>query len=175
MTEPNLVLYVATYDDTATAEEDFKALKAEQSSSELIVVGAVVMDRAADGSVDVKEHGATPVVGGTALGAVGGLVVGLFAPPLLLATAVGAGIGAGIGELEKRHQEKQMGVEVEQYLPPGTSAVVVLLDDAYADRVEKTLGKASKSISKAVDSGDVDTIQAAITKAGGKIEDSIES
>jgi uncharacterized membrane protein len=83
MTEPNLSLYVATYDDTATAEEDFKALKAAQSSSELIVVGAVVMDRAADGSVDVKEHGATAVAGGTALGAVGGLVVGLFAPPLL--------------------------------------------------------------------------------------------
>ncbi|HVD69231.1 MAG TPA: DUF1269 domain-containing protein, partial [Actinomycetota bacterium] len=143
--------------------------------SELIVVGAVVMDRAADGSVDVKEHGATAVAGGTALGAVGGLVVGLFAPPLLLATAVGAGIGAGIGELEKRHQEKKMGVEVEEYLPPGTSAVVVLLDDACADRVEKTLGKASKSISKAVDSGDVDAIQDAITKAGGKVEDSLES
>ena len=44
-----------------------------------------------------------------------------------------------------------------------------------ADRVEKTLGKASKSISKAVDAGDYDTIQDAITKAGGKVEDSLES
>ena len=55
------------------------------------------------------------------LGGTAGLVVGLFAPPLLAATAVGAGIGAVAGHLSKRHAEKKMGVELEEYLPPGSS------------------------------------------------------
>jgi hypothetical protein len=72
---------------------------------------AVVLDRDAEGTVTVKEHG-------------GGLVVGLFAPPLLMATAVGAGIGADICKIMKRHEEKAIGVEAEDWLPAGSSAIV---------------------------------------------------
>ncbi|HEY5880467.1 MAG TPA: hypothetical protein VIU11_16275, partial [Nakamurella sp.] len=83
---------VAAYgDDTAAAAEDFRAIK---DLDDVSVVAAVVLDRDARGDVHVKEHGGGLVAAGSAVGAVGGLVVGLFAPPLLLATAVGAGIGA---------------------------------------------------------------------------------
>ena len=87
------------------------------------------------------------------LGGTAGLVVGLFAPPLLAATAVGAGIGAVVGRLSKRHEEKELGVELEEYLAPGTSAVVVVADDVYADRVEDALVKADKRVNKAIDAG----------------------
>ena len=175
MSDPNLVLYVASYGDATSAEQDFAALKSAQDSTELVVVGAVVMKRSADGKVDVKEHGPTAVGGLATIGGIGGLVVGLFAPPLLLATAVGAGIGAGIGALVKRHQEKQMGVDMEEYLPPGSSAIVVVLDDQYLDRVEKTLAKATKNVNKAIDSGDYDQLQAAIAKGGADVEASLKS
>ena len=56
-------------------------------------------------SVRDQEH----IVGGAAtLGGGVGLLVGLFAPPLLAATAVGAGIGAIVGGLlafERGHSE----------------------------------------------------------------------
>ena len=104
-----------------------------------------------------------------------GLVVGLFAPPLLLSTAVGAGIGALIGDLTKKHEEKQLGVDVDEYLPSGSSAIVVVLDDQYLDRVDKTLTKANKKINKAIDSGDYDKIRKAIADAGDNVSDAIES
>ena len=111
MTEANLILFVATYgDDSGAAAEDFRAL---EGIGDTAVLAAVVLQRDADGKVDVKEHGGGLVAAGTGLGAVGGLVAGLFAPPLLLATAVGAGIGAGVGKLVKRHEEKQIGVAAE--------------------------------------------------------------
>ena len=120
MADQNLQLYVASYDDPAAAEADFKSLKAAQAAEDFAVVGAVVASRNDAGEVTVNEHGAaSPVAGGTKLGVVGGLVVGLFAPPLLLSTAIGAGIGAGIGGLKKRHEEKQLGVNLEEYLAAG--------------------------------------------------------
>jgi uncharacterized membrane protein len=115
------------------------------------------------------------VGGGTVVGAGAGLVVGLFAPPLLLATAVGAGIGAGIGELKKRHEEKELGVDVEEYLPPGTSAVIVVADDTYADRIDRALEKSVKKVNKAVDKGDYEKLEKELRDADKRISDAVES
>jgi uncharacterized membrane protein len=176
MANANLILYVASYDDAAAAGEDFKSLKDAQGAGDFAVIGAVVASRDEAGEVTVDEHGiASPVAGGTTLGAAGGLVVGLFAPPLLLATAIGAGIGAGIGELRKRHQEKELGVDVEQYLPPGSSAVIVVVDDVYLDRVEKALAKSSKKISKAVDDGDYEKLTKELEAAEKRVSDAVDS
>jgi uncharacterized membrane protein len=176
MADQNLQLYVASYDDPAAAEADYKSLKDAQAAEDFAVVGAVVASRNDAGDVTVDEHGsASPVAGGTALGAVGGLVVGLFAPPLLLATAVGAGIGAGIGELKKRHEEKELGVDVEEYLPPGTSAVIVVADDTYADRIDRALEKSIKKINKAVDKGDYEKLEKELEDADKRITDAVDS
>jgi uncharacterized membrane protein len=176
MAADNLILYVASYDDADTAAADYQSLKDAQGAEKFAVIGAVVATCDDAGEVTVDEHGAaSPVGGGTALGATGGLVVGLFAPPLLLATAIGAGIGAAIGGLVKRHREKEIGVDLEEYLPPGSSAVIVVAEDIYLDRVEKALTKSSKKISKAVDSGDYDTLTKALQDADKNVSDAIDS
>jgi uncharacterized membrane protein len=175
MESDNLVLVVGSYADAGAAADDFAALKAGQDAGEYQVVGAVVMNRDASGKVQVKEHGDAHVAGGTALGAAGGLVLGLFAPPLLAATAIGAGIGAGIGALSKRHEEKKLGVEVEDYLPPGSSAVVAVVDDQWADRVENALVNSDKRINKAIDSGDYEQLQKAIAKSSDEVAGAIDS
>jgi uncharacterized membrane protein len=173
MDSDNLVLVVGTYADAGAAADDFKTLKAGETTGEYEVVGAVVMNRAASGEVDVKEHGDEHVAGGAVLGGTAGLVVGLFAPPLLAATAVGAGIGALWGYLSKRHQEKKLGVDAEQYLPPGSSAVVAVVDDVYADKVEGALVNSDKRINKAIDSGDYDDLKKALSKSGAEVSDAI--
>lgn len=171
----NLVLVAATYPDEATATSDYEALKAAEKEGDFSVIGAVVMSRSAAGDVEVKEHGAGPVGAGTVLGAAGGIVVGLFAPPLLLATAVGAGLGAGIGKLVKRHEEKEIGADLEEVMPPGTSAVIAVVNDDYADRVEHALEHAVKKINKAVDKGDYEELVQEIDKQAGKVQDALDS
>jgi len=173
MDSDNLVLVVGSYADAGAAADDFNTLKAGEKAGEYEVVGAVVMNRDASGKVDVKEHGDERTAGGAVLGGTAGLVVGLFAPPLLAATAVGAGIGALLGYLSKRHAEKKLGVDVEEYLPPGSSAVVAVVDDTYADKVENALVKSDKRINKAIDSGDYDQLQKAISKSSSEVSDAI--
>jgi len=173
MNGDNLVLVVGTYADAEAAADDFNTLKAGEKDGEYDVVGAVVMNRDASGKVEVHEHGDKHVAGGATLGAVGGLVVGLFAPPLLAATAIGAGIGALIGEFSKKHQEKKIGVDVEEYLPPGSSAVVAVVDDQWADKVENALVKSDKRINQAIDSGDYKSLKEALAKSDAQVADAI--
>src|SRR6185437_16318481 len=148
----NLLLYVAAYGgNTAAAKADYKALK---ELDDIAVIASVVLTRDADGKVDVDEHGGMQVGRGATLGGVAGLVVGLFAPPLLAATAVGAGIGAAAGKIAKHHDEKKIesAVDDNDWLPPGSSAIVAVIDDEHLDEVVKALNEGGEKIVEAVDS-----------------------
>ena len=69
----NLVLYVASYDEAATAEADYKALKDAQHADDFAVVGAVVASRdEAGGGTPHPDRGASPGGGRPAAGPAGG-------------------------------------------------------------------------------------------------------
>ena len=174
MSYDNLALYVAAYGDAASAKQDFESLKDAQGD-DFKVEAAVVMSRDADGKVDVLEKGDDDTAAGAWIGGGIGLVVGLFAPPLLAATAIGAGIGAALGHFTKKHEEKELGVELDEYFPANSSAVVVIIDNQYLDRVEASLTKADKKVSKAIDSGDAEKLQKAISDSSDDIGDAIDS
>ena len=174
MTGDNLALYVAAYSDASAASQDFEALKAAEGD-DLKVVGAVVRSRDADGTVDVLSEGDGDTASGAVMGGGLGLVIGLFAPPLLAATAIGAGIGAVLGHLTKKHEEKELGAELDEYFPPNSSAVVAIVDNKYLDRVGAALTKADKNVSKAIDSGDAEKLEKAISDSAGDVGDAIDS
>jgi len=171
----NLVLYVATYDNTASATEDYKALKSAEGASDLEVVASVVMHRDDDGKVSVDEHGTGHVASGAWIGGAAGLVIGLFAPPLLAATAVGAGVGAIAGKLAEKREEKKMGLDLEEYLPKGSSAIVAVIDDRYLDRIDAALSEAVKKVNKAIDKDDYEALDKAMKEGGDKIAKAIAS
>ena len=166
MADLNVSLVVAAYGDEISAAEDFLTIKGLDDTD---VVAAVVLSRDSAGEVQVTEHGGGLVASGTTVGAVAGFVVGLFAPPLLLATVVGAGIGAGVGSIRKRHEEKAIGVDAEEWLPVGSSAIVAVVDDLYLDRIDKAVGKATKKVTKAIDKGDYDAVVKAVNEGDEKI------
>jgi len=167
MGDRNVSLLVAAYgNDAAASAEDFATIK---DLGDTAVVAAVVLQRDSAGEVEVVEHGGGLVAAGTTVGAVAGFVVGLFAPPLLLATAVGAGIGAGVGAIKKRHEEKAIGVDAEEWLPAGSSAIAAVVDDLYMDRVDKAVTKATRKVTKAIDNGDYDAVVKAVNEGNDKV------
>lgn len=174
MSEDNLALYVAAYSDADSANKDFQSLK-DAEGDDLKILGAVVMSRDADGNVDVLSQGGGETGAGAVIGGGIGLVVGLFAPPLLAATAIGAGIGALLGHFTKKHEQKELGVEVDEYFPPSSSAVVVVMDNKYLDRVQKSLDNASKNVSKAIDSDDYDKLKKAVSDSATDVGDAVDS
>ena len=172
MADPNYILLVAAYDDEASAQEDFSRINALEDTA---VTAAVVLSRDSEGKVEVKEHGGGLIRNGTGIGAAAGLVVGLFAPPLLLSGIVGAGIGAGVAAIARHHEEKKIGVDAEEWLPADSSAIVALVDDLYLDRVDAAIERATKKVDKAVDKGDYDAVVKAINEGDEKIIEAIQS
>ncbi|WP_017204491.1 DUF1269 domain-containing protein [Microbacterium algeriense] len=172
MTARNYSLLVAAYDDVTTAREEFAAI---HQLDDVKVTAGVVLSRDEQGEVEVKEHGGRLIEEGTAIGAVAGLVVGLFAPPLLLTGVVGAAIGAGAGALVRRHEEKNIGVDAEAWLPAGSSAIVAVVDDRYLDKVDKAVRKATKKVAKAIEKGDYDAVVKAVNTGDDKIVDALAS
>ena len=119
-TDVPIDLYIAAYADPHAAQADWDDIKALARDDVIKVDALVLVSRDADdGKVHVKDN-AHDVGKGAALGAVGGLLVGLIFPPSLLASAVvGGGVGAGAGALLDHEQKKAIEADVEDVLPPG--------------------------------------------------------
>jgi len=143
--EVPLDLYIAAYDDPAAAEQDWEAVKQLAKDKVVSVEALVLVSRDDDGKIHIKDN-AHSVGAGAAIGAVGGALVGLIFPPALLASAVvGAGIGAGAGAGVKQLEKRQVKADVERTLPPGSSGIVVLVEERWVGDVQKSLAAAAKS------------------------------
>ncbi|HEY5848569.1 MAG TPA: DUF1269 domain-containing protein [Microlunatus sp.] len=143
--EAPLDLYIVSYDDPAAAQQDWEDIKHLVKDKVVSVEALVLVNRADDGKIHIKDN-AHSVGAGAAIGAVSGALLGLIFPPSLLAAAVvGGGIGAGAGAAVKQLEKHQVMADVEQTLPPGSSGIVVLLEERWGSAVEKALAKASKS------------------------------
>jgi hypothetical protein len=75
----------------------------------------------------------------------------------------------------KRHEEKQIGVDAEEWLPVNSSAIVAVIDDLYLDRVDAAVTKAVKKTNKAIDKGDYDDVVKALNEGGEDIAKAVDS
>jgi uncharacterized membrane protein len=64
---------------------------------------------------------------------------------LLASAAVGAGIGAGAGAAVKQLEKHQVKADIERTLPPGSSGIIVLLEERWVTHVQGALPGAAKS------------------------------
>src|SRR5262245_66611114 len=85
-----LDVLIAVYLIPELAQQDFEAFLNLVEDGTVETDGVVLVTKDAEGEVTVQETGDHLGRKGAKLGGGAGLVVGLFAPPLLAATAVGA-------------------------------------------------------------------------------------
>jgi len=158
-------LYIAAYSDPDAAQADWDDIKQLASDKTISVEGLVLVRRDADGKIDVEDNAHT-VGHGTAWGAGAGLLVGLIFPPALLASGlVGAAAGAGIGGLVSHSEKSEIKNEVEDDVPPDSSAIVALFEERWEPEIEKALPKASKVSKHQVDKQSAEKAKAAATSA----------
>ncbi len=138
MTEEMTDVLVAGYQSVEAATGDFDGLMQLVADGQVEIEGAILVTHDPGGDVTVVEHGDHLGRKGLGWGAGAGLVVGLFAPPLLGAVAVGAAAGGLVGKFTQRKVEAGMEDLAEQ-LPPGTAGVITVFDDEHRLAVEQAL------------------------------------
>ena len=131
----------------------------------ITVEGVVLVQKDAEGEVQVAETGDHLGRKGLKFGGGVGLVVGLFAPPLLAATAVGAAAGAVTGKFAKHRVESGIGEKMDNALPPGSGGVIAIYDSDDADPVDKALANAVKKSLAQIDGTSAKELKAGLEEA----------
>jgi uncharacterized membrane protein len=156
---------IAAYLIPDLAQQDFDALVKLAEDEQLEVEGVVLVTVDADGTTAVKETGDHLGRKGLEIGGGVGLVVGLFAPPLLAATVVGGAVGGVIGKFTRHKVESGLEEKMGAALPPGSAGIVAIYDRAKTDTVNTTLASAVRKSVAQVDGGGAKELKAALAEA----------
>ena len=133
---------VAGYREIAAATADFEALIELVKAKRVSVDGVILVTHAEDGSVAVRQTGDNLGRKGVAWGGGVGLAVGLFSPPLLAATAVGAAAGGLIARFVDHRVQNDIRDKIGENLPPGSAGVIAVFDEDQRLGVEQALSGA---------------------------------
>ena len=139
MAETHTDVLVAGYQDIDEATKDFEGLVALVKEKKVSIEGVILVTHAEDGSVAVQRTGDNLGRKGTGWGGGVGLAVGLFAPPMLAAVAVGAVAGRVVGRFAGNKVEKELRDKIGENLPPGSAGIIAIFDDEQRLGVEQAL------------------------------------
>src|SRR4051794_14003472 len=156
---------IAAYLFEDLAKRDFDAVLKLAEEKTITVDGLVVVQKDADGEVHVIETGDHLGRKGAKLGGGAGLLVGLLAPPLLAATAVGAAAGAVTGRFARHRLESGVGGKMDAALPPGSGGVIAVYDVGGADAVGAALVNAVRTSVAHIDGLSAKELKAGLAEA----------
>ena len=149
------------------AQEDYEAVLASGGYLE----GAVVVSKDLEGNLSVEATDHMVREGAAGLGAVG-FAVGLFAPPLLAATAVGAVIGAGVGKLLHRKTTSKLEEQAGATIPVGGAGLIVAYPRSAAGKVEPAVTRAISKVVGEAEGNHVKALKGALADAQQKMAES---
>ena len=130
--------------------------------------GAVVVTKDLEGNLDVQQTDHMVREGAAGLGAVG-FAVGLFAPPLLAATAIGAAIGVGAGKLLHERTTKKLEEQAGATIPIGGAGLIVAYPHSAAGKVEPAVTRAVTRAIGEAEGHHVQALKGAIANAQQKM------
>ena len=157
---------IGGYLSADAAREDYEAVLACGG----YLHGAVVVSKDLEGNLSVEQTDHMVREGAEGLGAVG-FAVGLFAPPLLAATAIGAAFGAAGGKLLHHRTEDKLEEQAGATIPIGGAGLIVAYPRADAEKVEPAVKRAVKKVVGEAEGHHVKALKGAIADAQQKMAD----
>ena len=160
-----LDVLISVYLIPELAKQDFEAFLGLIEKEQVTADGIVLVTKDAAGEVTVEETGDHLGKKGAVAGGGVGLVIGLFAPPLLAATAIGAGLGAVAGKLARKRLESGIGEKMDDALPPGSAGIIAIYEHDDADTVAGALGNSIRSSIAQIDKASAKELKAGLEEA----------
>ena len=164
MSEKATDVMIAGYLTKDGALLDYEALV----NSGAKIDGAVCITRDLQGNTTVEQtdhmaKGGAKVLGGA------GFVIGLAAPPLLAATAIGAVAGGALGKVASSSVKSKIEEQAEQTIPWGGAGMIIAYPRSSADEVDKVVSHALKKVVGEAEGKKVTALKAALADAQEKM------
>lgn len=155
---------IGGYLSTQAAREDYEAAL----SCGARLWGAVVVSKDLEGNVSVEQTDHMVEEGAAGLAAVG-FAVGLFAPPLLAATAIGAAMGAAGGKVLHKRTGSKIEETAGETIPIGGAGLIVAYPHKAAGKVEPAVTRAIKHVVGEAEGHHVKALKSALAEAQQKM------
>lgn len=155
---------IGGYLSTEAAHEDYEAVR----SCGARLWGAVVVSKDLEGNVSIEETDHAVEEGAAGLASVG-FVVGLFAPPLLAATAIGTAIGAVGGEALHKKLGNGIGEKAGETIPIGGAGLIVAYPHSAGETVDPAVTRTVKKVVGEAEGHHVQALKAALADAQEKM------
>ena len=130
--------------------------------------GAVVVSKGLDGTLSVEQTDHMVREGAAGLGAVG-FAVGLFAPPLLAATAIGGAMGAVAGKALHHRTQNKLEEQAGETIPLGGAGLILAYPHTAADTIDPTVTRAVTKVVGEAEGHHVQALKGAIADAQQKM------
>ena len=132
------------------------------------LLGAIVVTKDLEGNLAIEQTDHMVAEGAAGLASIG-FVVGLFAPPLLAATAIGAALGAVGGKGLHKKTESKIEQQAGETIPIGGAGLIVAYHREVADQVEPAVTRAVKRAIGEAEGSHVKALKGALADAQKKM------
>jgi uncharacterized membrane protein len=166
-----LDVLIAVYLIPDLAQQDFEAYTRMAGDGEIVTDGVALVVKDAEGKVQVQETGDHLGRKGVKAGAGAGLVIGLFAPPLLAATVAGAAVGGLAGKFTRHRLRVGIGEKLDDALPPGSAGIIAVYEHDGADAVASALANAIRTSTGQIDKASAKELKAGLKEASAGLAD----
>jgi uncharacterized membrane protein len=144
-------LFIADFNDTSAAHEAYNGLKSLEDGRHFAIDGVIVVNRDADGKLEIEKATDHSTKKGLKWGLVGGAALGLIFPPSIIGSAVALGAGgAALGKAHQLHDKVGLEKDLSDAVAPGHSGIVALVSDPGAVEIREALAKANGIVEHAV-------------------------
>lgn len=162
------MLIVAGYPDVEVATAEFRGLAGQVEAGRLSSQGMILVGKDADGTPRLMDTGNHLGRRGAGWGGGAGVLVGMFAPPLLGAVAVGAAAGGVVGHFAGNKLTAAVQQQVGEALKAGTAVIIGVFPAESRLDVERALpGSPVRSVVESDERG-IDELKAKLAEAMGK-------
>ena len=121
-------LFIADFNDTSAAHEAYGALKSLEDGRHFAIDGVIVVNRDADGKLEIEKATDHSTKKGLKWGLIGGAALGLVFPPSIIGSAVALGAGgAALGKAHQLHDKIGLEKDLSDAVAPGHSGIVAIV------------------------------------------------
>jgi uncharacterized membrane protein len=166
VTDYDYAAIVAAFADEDAAYSVYESLQDAEATGGLGIEGVLVVKTDDEAKVKIQKMTDHSTKTGAKWGAVGGVVLGIFFPPSIIAATVGtAAVGGVLGKVRNEWHKSEVGDALAGALGPNESGILALVKAGDVDAVKAKMPEATKVRSAGVDDATAQNIKDAAAEA----------
>jgi uncharacterized membrane protein len=166
VTDYDYAVIVAAFDNEDAAYSVYEALRDAEASGGLGIEGVLVVKTDDQTRVKIQKMTDHSTKTGVKWGAVGGVLLGIFFPPSIIAATVGtAAVGGVLGKVRDEWHKSEVGDALYGALGPNASGILALVSAADVAAVKAKMPQATKVRTAGVDDTTAQSIKDAAAQA----------